>query len=383
MIRKLLPALQALIFTVALAAGPAQASKPLMPEDQRARPVDLVIALDVSGSMSGLIESAKQRLWDIVNEIGQAQPQPDLRIAIITYGNPSYGEQGGYVRIDMPFTRDLDAVMQTLFGFTTNGGDEYVARAVQTAVRRLDWSSTPDAMRVLFIAGNEPATQDPLITVETATGAANAKGIVVNTLYCGSEGDAISAGWQNVATLTNGLFASINQDAAAVANIATPMDQKLAALNVALNETYVAYGSHGDSFKKNQLEQDRNAADMSMPSAASRAVVKASSFYRNDAWDLVDAAASGVAVEEMEPEALPVAMRDMQPDERKAYVDELAKKRESIAAEIAELGAERQVYIDAERARLADKDDNGLDAAILGGLRELAEKKGFRFDEAH
>ena len=58
--------------------GSVQATKIAMPEVQK-QPVDLVIALDVSGSMSGLIDSAKQRLWDIVNELAQANPRPDLR----------------------------------------------------------------------------------------------------------------------------------------------------------------------------------------------------------------------------------------------------------------------------------------------------------------
>ena len=42
--------------------------------DESIRQIDIVIALDVSGSMSGLIASAKQRLWDIVNQLGRAQP---------------------------------------------------------------------------------------------------------------------------------------------------------------------------------------------------------------------------------------------------------------------------------------------------------------------
>ena len=96
------------------------------------RDVDLVIALDVSGSMEGLIASAKQRLWDITNELAQARPVPNLRVAILSYGSPGYGEQAGYVRIDLPFTADLDAVNATLFGFHTDGGDEYVTRAIQS-----------------------------------------------------------------------------------------------------------------------------------------------------------------------------------------------------------------------------------------------------------
>ena len=65
--------------------------------------IDVVIALDVSGSMDGLIDSAKQRLWDIVSELGRAQPQPELRMAILSYGNPEYGSASGFVRVDLPF----------------------------------------------------------------------------------------------------------------------------------------------------------------------------------------------------------------------------------------------------------------------------------------
>ena len=380
MIRKfLLPCLLA-TFLQGMPLQTVSASS-IAPTAEEGAPVDLVIALDVSGSMSGLIESAKQRLWDIVNEIAQAQPAPDLRLAIITYGNPSYGAQSGFVRIDQAFTRDLDSVMKTLFSFGTNGGDEFVARAVHTSVNDLDWSTRQDALKILFVAGNEAANQDPDLSVLQATRAAISRGIVVNTIYCGNEDDQIVAGWRNVANLTNGLFASIDQNAAAVANIATPMDQELASLNVALNETYVGYGQEGVAAKANQIEQDRNAADMSAPSAASRAVAKAGRLYRNESWDLVDAMESGIEVEVMEEEALPPEMQAMSSDERRKYVENLAQKRRQISAQIADLGKKREDYIATERARLAEADDEGLDEAILGGLRAIAAKKGFEFEE--
>src|SRR5688572_8852926 len=185
------------------------------------RDVDLVIALDVSGSMEGLIESAKQRLWDITNELAQARPVPALRVAILSYGNPTYGEQTGYVRVDLPFTADLDAVNATLFAFRTNGGDEYVARAIQTSLDKLQWSQDRDALRIVFVAGNESAEQDPQLTIERAAATAARRGIVVNAIYCGSDNDADAAGWRRVAASTNGLYAGIDQPAAARGNVAT------------------------------------------------------------------------------------------------------------------------------------------------------------------
>lgn len=363
-----------------LVSTTAQATKMAIPDAQR-HPVDLVIALDVSGSMSGLIDSAKQRLWDVVNELAQANPRPDLRMAILTYGNPSYGEASGYVRIDMPFTRDLDAVNRTLFSFGTDGGDEYVSRVVHRSVTGLAWSENPDALKILFVAGNEEANQDPQISVEIASQLATNKGIVVNTIYCGNEDDNIVAGWREFSAMTNGLFASINQNASAVANIATPMDDELVRLNEELNTTYVAFGKDGDDYKANQVAQDVNAAEMSMPSVASRTVAKAGRLYRNADWDLLDALESGADLAKMDPADLPEPMKSLNEEERKEYVGQLAAKRETVSREIEDLGKKRQMFIAEERARLSDSGETGLDEAILNGVRTLAEKKGFEFSQ--
>lgn len=343
--------------------------------------IDVVIALDVSGSMEGLIASAKQRLWDIVNQMERAQPKPDLRISIVTYGNPEYGEQTGFVKIDLPFTRNLDAVNQTLFSFDTNGGDEYVARAVSTSVNSLPWGTDENALRVLFVAGNEGANQDPQISLQQATQLANSKGIVVNTIYCGSSSDSDAGGWRDVASMTNGLYASISQDSAAVANIATPMDVKLTALNQELNDTYVAYGEAGVRSQANQIEQDKNAGAMSPSAAASRAVTKAGRLYDTSDWDLVAAVGSGKALEEIEVESLPEPMKDMDDEEREEFVAEKAEKRKELQAEIQELARDRRAYIDNERKKQSETAPKGLDEVIQEGLKSLAEQKGFTFEE--
>lgn len=348
---------------------------------EHSRKVDVVIALDVSGSMSGLIASAKQRLWDIVNELGRAQPQPQLRISIVSYGNPEYGADTGFVRIDLPFTSDLDAVNQTLFGFSTNGGDEYVARVVSTSVSQLAWSAEQDALRILFVAGNEAATQDPLISVRQATQLANARGIVVNTIYCGNANDSLAAGWREVASMTNGLYASIDQNSAAVANIATPMDEKLTKLNQALNDTYIAYGEAGERYRENQLDQDRNAGAMSSSAIASRVVTKAGKLYDSSKWDLVDAVNSGKALEEIEVENLPVPMQAMDNEEREAFVKEQAGKREALQAKIRELGKDRRAFIENVRKKQEGSAPKGLDEVIQKGLKSLAEAKGFTFED--
>ena len=362
---------QSLVFSAVaiLAASPSHAEIAATKRD-----VDLVIALDVSGSMTGLIDSAKQRLWDIANELGRAQPAPDLRVAILSYGRPGYGADSGYVRVDLPFTSDLDAVNQTLFAFQTDGGDEYVARAIRTSLDALQWSADSDALRMIFVAGNESAEQDPQFSIAAVTRAAVERDIIVSAIYCGDNTDEIAPGWRNVAAATNGTYASIDQNAAAVANIATPLDGRLAELNQALNLTYLPFGSDGESARENQLAQDANAAGMSESAAASRVVTKASRLYVA-AWDLIDAVAGGLALDEVEVEALPEEMQAMGPAEREAYVQAKAEERAGIQAAIGAVAAERHAYIEAKR--LENGGAAGLDDAIRAGIRSAAESKGF------
>jgi hypothetical protein len=362
---------------LALCTTSLDATADTVAKDQARRDVDLVIALDVSGSMEGLIQSAKQRLWDITNELAQARPLPALRVAILSYGRPSYGEQSGYVRVDLPFTGDLDAVNATLFAFQTDGGDEYVARAIQTSLDKLQWSQHPDALQVVFVAGNESAEQDPQLTIERAAAAAARRGIVVNALYCGADHDDVARGWQRVATSTNGLYASIDQNAAAVANVATPFDARLAALNDELNATYVAFGATGERGRANQVAQDGNAAAMSPAAAASRTVAKAGALYRSE-WDLVDAVQSGKKLADIPAAELPAELKALEPEKRDAYVREKTERRADMQREIGALAAERGRYIE-EQNRSAEGAATGLDAAILEGIREVAATKGFSF----
>jgi hypothetical protein len=327
--------------------------------------------------MSGLIGSAKQRLWDIVNELGRAKPQPNLRVALFTYGNPAYGADNGYVRLDVPLTHDLDKINEKLFALTTSGGDEYVSRVVTKAVEQLSWSEDPSALKIVFVAGNEAANQDPQITVQSATTLATTKGIFVNTIFCGNVGNQISLGWKNFALKTDGTFASIDQNAAMVAEIKTPVDDEIIALNSELNRTYLGYGKFGSSKKANQVMQDSNAAGMSAPAAASRVITKTKSVYRSADWDIVGAVREGRHLSDIAEEEMPSELKGMSAKERKAHIDGLSKKREEISKKISKLDRQRQEYIAKERA--ANKTSNGLDEAMKNSIRVQAEKKGFAF----
>jgi hypothetical protein len=345
---------------------------------QQARKIDVVIALDTSSSMNGLIDSARAKLWDVVNLLGKARPQPTLRVGLISYGNTGYDRRVGWVRKDADLSTDLDGVYAKLFALTTNGGEEYVARAVKDATEQMQWDQDPQTLKIIFVAGNEPANQDPLVPVESAVQNAREKGIFVNTIYCGSASNGEAVLWSRVATLGGGRYAAIDMNRTVA--IATPMDDQLARLSVELNKTYVAYGRTGAAHASVQAAQDKNAEAVSKPVAASRAVGKAGALYDNRSWDLVDRTTAGAPVGGVATAELPAEMRSMNEGQREAYVAEKAKKRRAIQTQISDLAKQRDQYIATERKKATKSPSSAsFDDAVSGAIKGEAEKAGFAF----
>ncbi|MHC4716073.1 MAG: vWA domain-containing protein, partial [Planctomycetota bacterium] len=222
------------------------------------RPVDLAICLDTSGSMRGLIESAKQKLWAVVNELATAKPRPVLRVGLYHYGNSGLDSRTGWVLKLCDLTDDLDTVYSKLFALRTSGGTEYVARVVRAATNELDWNADKGTLRIIFVAGNEAATQDGKYKLRDICAAAAGKGIIVNTIFCGPDARGRSTGWADAARWADGQYASIDQNRGTLV-VNTPYDKELSELGVRLNATYIGYGKGGAAGLANQAKQDANA----------------------------------------------------------------------------------------------------------------------------
>lgn len=342
------------------------------------RPVDLAICLDTSGSMNGLIDSARQKIWAIVNDLALAKPTPRLRVALLTFGNDGHSPEKGWVATDVPFTEDLDLVSQRLFALTTNGGTELVGRVVDAAIRELDWTKSPGTLKVLVVAGNESADQDAEVPFRDACRRAIGADVVVNSIYCGNPADTLAPAWREVATLADGQFAAIDQAAGTVA-IASPFDAEISALGAKLNETYVPMGAAGAEGKSNQILQDSNAVAANAAVAASRAQTKATELYRCS-WDMVDACRDGlVKIEDVKEADLPEALKKMTVEERKKHIGEMQAKRTAIQKSIAELSAKRDAFVAEETKKAAADTSRAFDHAVRQAIRSQAVAKGFSF----
>ncbi len=337
-------------------------------EEKELLPVDMAILLDTSNSMDGLINQARQQLWQIVERLAQAEKkgrQPFLRVSVFEYGNTNLPATENYIRQVVALTDDLDKVSEALFSLKTQGGDEYCGAVMDEAIKRLDWSKDPDAYRAIFIAGNEPFTQGP-VGYQGVCGLAVAKGIFVNTIHCGPKAVGESSGWSTGATLGGGKSFNIDQDQEVV-RIKCPQDEVLISLNAELNKTYLWYGEKEkrDSYGSNQKAQDKNSLSGSLngsfskgsapaPGFSARAKSKASGVYNNRARDLVDADEADESLIESIPVGnLPEELQSMTLEQRKARVKEMATRRAELKKKILAVSAERDKFLAAERKKQA------------------------------
>lgn len=349
------------------------------PVPTASRSIKLAILLDTSNSMDGLIDQAKSQLWSIVNELAKAKcdnTKPELRIALYEYGNSGLTPAEGYIRMVTPLTTDLDQISEDLFSLKTNGGQEFCGHVIQTALKELQWSTTSDDYQVIFIAGNEPFTQGNVDYRKSCT-LAKSKGVIVNTIYCGSFDEGIATNWKDGAILTGGNYSSIEQDRKTV-YIETPYDKDIVALNDKLNSTYVYYGSTGKEKMMLQSKQDANASTYGTGNAVKRTVSKSSHVYKNTSWDLVDASKEKeFDMAKVESEQLPEEMKKMDEQQRKAYVAKKSAERDQINKQISELNKKREVYLAQQQKNTAG--ENMLEGALLESIRGQAKAKSFTF----
>src|ERR1700736_6424247 len=81
--------------------------------DQSKPRIEVCFVLDTTGSMGGLIEGAKQKIWSIANEMISAKPTPELKLGLIGYRDR--GDE--YVVKSFNLTDTIDAIYGHLRDF--------------------------------------------------------------------------------------------------------------------------------------------------------------------------------------------------------------------------------------------------------------------------
>ena len=345
--------------------------------------IQVALLLDTSNSMDGLISQAKTQLWTIVNQfIGMHRDgkRPTLEVALYEYGNSGLSLETGYIRQVLPLTTDLDKVSEELFALKTNGGQEYCGHVIADAIHKLEWSSSPDDLKAIYIAGNEAFTQGPTAWDKACRNAISA-GVVVNTIFCGGFDEGVSGQWKAGSLLADGDYFAIDQDRK-TQPISAPQDKELADLSARLNTTYIPMGREGQVKLQNQKAQDSNAMSLSRGVAAQRAKTKSSDYYRVEGDLVSEAAADEDAVANVDRETLPEAERKMDAEELKAHVAKLLTTRKELQARILELSKAREAYVAVEsKKQAAETGEKTLDQVMIESLQRQAAQRDFQVAE--
>ncbi len=338
-------------------------------QHQRPR-IDVVFVVDTTGSMSGLLEGAKQTIWSIANRLSSGEPRPDIRIGLVAFRDIT----DDYVTKSFPLTRDLDTVHGHLTELLAAGGGdgpEHVNRGLSDAIHGMQWEEGQGVLRLIFLVGDAPPHDDyndgPTSTELARTARAN--NITINTVRCGQQADTANA-WQTIASLTGGQMTTIEQNGG-VQTIDSPFDDELATLNRSLVSSMRGWGSATD--KSNAQRKARSRAGLSDQAAASAASYSAKNMYLFEE-DLLTALDEGrVDLDRVDNAALPEAMQTMDRAAQQAYVQDLKTERSQLNKRILEVSKKRDAYIE------DNSTEDGFDNKVVDMLRDQAAEIGVAY----
>jgi hypothetical protein len=355
--------------------------QPVVPSKQM---IEVVFVLDTTGSMGGLIATAKEKIWSIATTLARAEQAPEIRMGLV-----AYRDRGDtYVTDVVDLSSDLDTMYGRLMQYAADGGGdtpESVNQALNDAVHRISWSQDPASYQAIFLVGDAPPHMDyqgEALYPEIVR-AATAKGIVVNTIQCGAMPQTVVP-WTEIARLGNGRYLKVEQAGGAFA-VSTPFDEEIARLSAALDGTRLFYGN-----VEQMAELDAKiAATEELETAAApgsrvrRAVFNATESGRANLFgdqDLVENVTKGeVSLDDVPAAELPASIRALDRAEQQKLIGELAGRREALQSRIDALAESRAAFID-ERIAEAGGAEDSLDRQIYDVVRDQAAPAGLSFE---
>ncbi|MBN8961455.1 MAG: VWA domain-containing protein [Rhizobiales bacterium] len=324
--------------------------------------IEVAFVLDTTGSMGGLIEGAKRKIWSIATAIADGNADADIRMGLVTYRD--IGDD--YVTKTYDLTTDIQDLYANLLAVKARGGGDWpesVNEALDVAVNKLQWTPGSEARRIIFLVGDAPPHMDYAQDTKypTTLAVAKQKGIVVNAVLAGNARDTERV-WRDIAQNGNGRFIPIPQDGGEVVVIETPFDGEIIILQNEINGTVIPYGPR--ALQKRTEEKARQLSEVAVaaPAAASdmasylnkRSV--SSSEAITGGGDLVSDVGTGHRkLDTIKDDELPETLRKLPPAQRSAALEEKLKTRATLNAKLAKLVAKRDAFVAEHRAKAPQK----------------------------
>ncbi|MBN8469478.1 VWA domain-containing protein [Corallococcus exiguus] len=355
-------------------------------QPQGARPeIEVAFVLDTTGSMGGLLEGAKQKIFSIASRIAKGKPTPHLKVALV-----AYRDQGdSYVTKRFDLSDDMDSMFAELRKLDANGGGdfpEHVGRGLGEAVSLLKWSQDREVMKVIFLVGDAPPAQrEAAWDFKLWSKRAKERHIVVNTVRCGSDSSTEDS-WRYVAKLTDGTFDSIDAAGGMVA-VATPFDAELSRVNAEL-ASKTLYGGRAEAQAVNRARAEATKG------MAAEAVADRISFMKESRGAGKSAASAGAvssapaavaggvdllekptALGSLKDDELPPELKGLKKEEQAAKVKQLSDERKVLEEKVAKLATERDQWL----TKNAPTKEDAFDANVMKSVKKQAASFGVAY----
>jgi len=353
----------------------------LIPSRAIARPiVEVAFVLDTTGSMAGLIEGAKRKIWSIATSIIDANPAAEIRMGLVAYRD--IGDD--YVTKTFDLTTDIQDLYANLLELKARGGGDWpesVNEALYVAVDKLSWTKTGDICRIVFLVGDAPPHMDYAQDMKypQVLALAKQKDILVNAVQAGGARDTERV-WREIAQLGNGRYIPIPQDGGQIVIIETPYDTEIIELQGRINGTVIPYGPKS---RRSQIEDKTKQVAAAPRSSASEMASYLNKSVGNaqvagaitGSGDLVaDVAAGRQKLSSVKDEELPDTLGRLAPAQRQEIIDKTMSERKALTDRMTELVKKRDQYVLDQRKSAPQKKADSFDRAVEETLRAQVKR---------
>ena len=348
------------------------------PKIHATKNAEIVFCLDATGSMGGLIGTAKEKIWDIVSELAQ-----DGDIDTLKMGMVFYRDRGdSFVTKQIAMTTDLDEAYTELLKITAAGGGdspESVNQGLHEAIMQMQWSKDKDTYRTIFVVGDCPPHmdyQDDIKYTESCKVAAK-KGITIKTIKLGNACREAIPHFKAMASCTNGEFLMLDQNAQDYV-VATPYDDEINRLSRNIDDTRMYYGTN----KEREVNYSKKAKSMQVYDTGSKTANSSRAAYKQSkagkkvlygTQEIISDYENGkLELDKIKDEKLPENLKGKTLKEKEQLVKELSEKRKADNKKLKALLLQKRGYIADKAAE--DKSKLSFSKEVLKVMKKQANK---------
>lgn len=348
------------------------------PSEDTTQNYEIVFCLDATGSMAGLISTAKEKIWDIVSGVSQEQHVKKLKLGMIFYRDK--GDQ--FVTKFYPLTENIDSIYTELLVIGANGGGdapESVNLAIHEAVSKMKWSQDVNTFKTVFLVGDCPPHMDyNEVKYDVSCATANQKGVVINTIKLGTACTDAIPHFKKIAQLTNGNYQQLGQNASDVV-IATPFDDSIVFYSKLIDESKLYYGNSSTQtiMYENKTKSLELYDKSSKTSTVSRAKYNSSSVGKKNGYgnnELIQAVLENeVSLDTLKKEDLPKEMQGLAKEEQIKLVEKMSSERIENQKKLEEYVKQKDAYVRQEKAKTPGKES--FSEEVINVMKVQAKEK--------